>query len=295
MIENILQAVGNTPLMRLKSAENHYSLKSALYAKLEFLEPFSVKDRVAVALLNSANVHAGDRVIEPTSGNTGIGLAMACAALGVRLTVVMPENMTQERIKLMRHLGADVRLTPASLGMAGAVAEAYSLAEALDASVLGQFDNKANAQAHYETTGAEIYAELDGKVDIFVSAVGTGGTFSGTARYLKEKNPAVKAYAVEPSASAVLSGGQKGAHKIPGIGAGFVPDNFDRSLCDGIITVTDEDAMKYCKEIALISGVAPGISSGAALCGAVQLAKKTEGKNIVTVFPDTIERYLSVI
>lgn len=295
LCNSILETIGNTPLLKLNNLGVELGLKSSVYAKLESFNPFSVKDRPALAMLDGTGAKSGDVVIEPTSGNTGIGLAMVCSARGIRLIAVMPDNMSVERIKLMKHLGAEVKLTPAREGMDGAVAEAYALADSLEAPVVGQFQNADNPKAHYNTTAPEIYSDLDGKVDIFVAGVGTGGTFSGIAKYLKEQNPKILAYAVEPIESAVLSGEKRGSHGISGIGAGFVPQNFNRDLCDGIIKISTQDAYSYARLCARVEGVACGISGGAALKAAIDLAQNNADKNIVTVFPDNIERYLSVL
>lgn len=294
-IDSILEAVGNTPLLRLKRFCAAVGLPDNIYAKLEMFNPYSVKDRAAVSMLDGASERGKlECVVEATSGNTGIGLCMACAARGIPITVVMPENATEERKKIMALLGATLVLTDKSEGMAGANRRAKEIAESTRGAIMcSQFDNPFNPKAH-KKTAEEILADTDGKVDIFVSAVGTGGTFSGVTRVLKAKNADLKAFAVEPSASAVLSGGKAGAHKIPGIGAGFVPDNFDRSLCDGIITVSDDDALETSKLLAKTEGVLAGISSGAALFACAELAKKYADKRIVTVFPDSFERYFSM-
>lgn len=292
LINNITEAIGNTPIIKLNHLAHEFALKGEVYAKLEMFNPFSVKDRPALEMLDRSGAQAGDVVIEPTSGNTGIGLACVCAARGIRLIAVMPDNMTAERVRIMRLLGAEVDLTPAKLGMEGAVAHAYALADNIEAPVIGQFENSANPEAHYKTTAPEIERDI-GLPDAFIAGVGTGGTFSGVARYFKEKSEAFKAFAVEPCESAVLSGEARGAHGIAGIGAGFVPKNFDKTLCDGIIKVKSAEAVEYAKLCAKLEGVAPGISGGAALKAAIDYAKVNSGK-VVIVFPDSIDRYLSL-
>ena len=297
--ENISYAVGKTPLVRYHGGLNGKAAK--IYAKMEFFNPTSsIKDRIAVGMIEAAEkagkLKPGDLIIEPTSGNTGLGLAMAAAAKGYKLIITMPESMSQERRDLLRHLGAEIVLTPALEGMGGAIAKADELVkEYKNAFMPQQFKNPANVQVHYNTTGPEIWNDLDGKVDIFVAGVGTGGTLTGVGTFLKKKNPAVKIVAVEPETSPVLSGGKSGKHGIQGIGAGFVPDILETGLIDEIIAVSDYDAIKYAKEAAGKEGILCGISAGAAACAAVTLAKRKEnqGKTIVTVFPDTAERYLS--
>jgi cysteine synthase A len=297
--EDISHAVGKTPLVRYRDGLSDKAAK--IYVKMEFFNPTSsIKDRIAVGMIEAAEkagkLKPGALIIEPTSGNTGLGLAMTAAAKGYKLIITMPESMSQERRDLLRHLGAEIVLTPAVGGMGGAIEKADELVkEHKDAFMPQQFKNPANVQVHYETTGPEIWNDLDGKVDIFVAGVGTGGTLTGVGTFLKEKNPAVKIVAVEPENSPVLSGGQSGKHGIQGIGAGFVPEIIDREIIDEVIAVSDEDAMKYAKEAAGKEGILCGISAGAAACAAVTLAKRkeNEGKAIVTVFPDTAERYLS--
>ena len=297
--ENISYAVGKTPLVRYHGGLNGKAAK--IYAKMEFFNPTSsIKDRIAVGMIEAAEkagkLKPGDLIIEPTSGNTGLGLAMAAAAKGYKLIITMPESMSQERRDLLRHLGAEIVLTPALEGMGGAIAKADELVkEYKNAFMPQQFKNPANVQVHYKTTGPEIWNDLDGKVDVFVAGVGTGGTLTGVGTFLKKKNPAVKIVAVEPETSAVLAGGKSGKHGIQGIGAGFVPDILETGLIDEIIAVSDYDAIKYAKEAAGKEGILCGISAGAAACAAVTLAKRKEnqGKTIVTVFPDTAERYLS--
>ncbi len=295
-IDSIAEAVGNTPILRLSRYCKASGVSANIYAKLEMFNPYSVKDRAALSMLDGA-ISRGEvgAVVESTSGNTGIGLCMACAARGIPITIVMPENVTEERKKIMTLLGATVVLTDKREGMAGANRRAEEIKNSIENAVMcSQFDNPDNPKAHIKTA-REIMDDMNGNIDIFVSAVGTGGTFSGIARALKAENPRVKAYAVEPSRSAVLSGGAAGVHRIPGIGAGFVPENFDGSLCDGVITVSDEDALNASRLLAKKEGLLAGISSGAALCACVELAKKHKDKNIVTVFPDSLERYLSVV
>ena len=295
------QLIGKTPLLELTKTEKKFDLKAKIFAKLEYFNPAgSVKDRIAKAMIDDAEktgkLHKGSVIIEPTSGNTGIGLAAVAAARGYRIIIVMPETMSQERRTLMKAYGAELVLTEGAKGMKGAIAKADELAKEIhDSFIPGQFVNPVNPQAHFETTGPEIYEDTDGKVDIFVAGVGTGGTVSGVGKFLKSKNPDVKVVAVEPATSAVLSTGVAGAHKIQGIGAGFVPDTLDTSIYDEIIAVKNEDAFEYGALIGKTEGVLVGISSGAALTAAVELAKRPEnaGKNIVVLFPDTGDRYLS--
>ena len=293
--------IGNTPLLELCNIEKKYNLKAKLYAKLEYLNPAgSVKDRVALHMLNTAEqegkINAGTVIIEPTSGNTGIGLASVAAARGYTAMIVMPDTMSVERINIMRAYGATVVLTDGKKGMAGAIEKARELAkENKNSFIPDQFANPANAEAHILTTGPEIWRDTEGMLDFFVSAVGTGGTITGTGRYLKSQNENIKVIAVEPSSSAVLSGKSAGAHKIQGIGAGFVPDVLDTTVYDEIITVSDDDAFAYAREVGKCEGVLVGISSGAALSAAIKIAKReeNEGKEIVVLFPDTGDRYLS--
>ena len=295
------QLIGKTPLLELTHIEKAHDLKAKIVAKLEYFNPAgSVKDRIAKAMIDDAEakglLKAGTVIIEPTSGNTGIGLASVAAARGYRIIIVMPETMSVERRQLMKAYGAELVLTEGAKGMKGAIAKADELAKEIPNSfVAGQFVNPANPKAHYETTGPEIWADTDGKVDFFVAGVGTGGTITGTGKFLKEKNPAVKVVAVEPKTSAVLSTGIAGSHKIQGIGAGFVPDVLDTKIYDEIIPVDNDDAFAVGREMGHREGVLVGISSGAALWAAIELAKRPEnaGKTIVVLLPDTGDRYLS--
>ncbi len=293
--------IGHTPLLELTNIEKSLDLKARIVAKLEYFNPAgSVKDRVALAMINDAEergaLRPGSVIIEPTSGNTGIGLAAVAAARGYRTIIVMPDTMSVERRRLMAAYGAELVLTDGKLGMKGAIARADELAAEIPNSFIpGQFVNPANPEAHFKTTGPEIYEDTDGHVDYFVAGVGTGGTITGVGRYLKSKNPDVRIVAVEPATSAVLSTGVAGAHKIQGIGAGFVPDALDTSIYDEIITVEDDDAFAAGRLIGHTAGVLVGISSGAALWAAIKLAQRPEaaGKTIVVLFPDTGDRYLS--
>ena len=295
------QLIGNTPLLELTHLEEAYGLKAAILAKLEYLNPAgSVKDRIAKAMIDDAEqkglLKKGSVIIEPTSGNTGIGLASVAAVRGYRIIIVMPETMSVERRQLMKAYGAELVLTEGAKGMKGAIAKADELAKEIPNSfVPGQFVNPANPKAHFETTGPEIWEDTDGKVDIFVAGVGTGGTITGTGKFLKSKNPNVKVVAVEPKTSAVLSTGVAGPHKIQGIGAGFVPEVLDTKVYDEIIAVDNDDAFKTGKEFDRREGVLVGISSGAAIWAAIELAKRpeNEGKTIVVLLPDTGDRYLS--
>ena len=295
------QLIGNTPLLELTHLEEAYGLKAAILAKLEYLNPAgSVKDRIAKAMIDDAEqqglLKKGSVIIEPTSGNTGIGLASVAAARGYRIIIVMPETMSVERRQLMKAYGAELVLTEGAKGMKGAIAKADELAKEIPNSfVPGQFVNPANPKAHFETTGPEIWKDTDGKVDIFVAGVGTGGTITGTGKFLKSKNPNVKVVAVEPKTSAVLSTGVAGPHKVQGIGAGFVPEVLDTKVYDEIIAVDNDDAFKTGKEFGRREGVLVGISSGAAVWAAIELAKRpeNEGKTIVVLLPDTGDRYLS--
>ena len=296
--ENILETIGGTPLVKIKKMNKG---NAQLLAKVEFFNPGgSVKDRVGAAMVEAAEksgqLKIGGVIIEPTSGNTGIGLAIAAAVKGYKLILVMPDNMSVERRKLAAAYGAQIELTPAALGMKGAIARAEELNSNIPGSIIPlQFDNPANPLAHYNSTAIEIWNDTDGKIDAFVAGVGTGGTLTGVARYLKEKNPGVKIFAVEPDASAVLSGGKAGAHKLQGIGAGFVPKVLDTALIDEVITVAAEDAGNAAVSSAKEEGILIGISGGAALFAALQVAEREEfaGKNIVVLLPDTGERYLS--
>ena len=295
------QLIGKTPLLELTHIEKELGLKAKVVAKLEYFNPAgSVKDRIAKAMIDDAEssgkLKAGATIIEPTSGNTGIGLAAVAAARGYRIIIVMPETMSVERRQLMKAYGAELVLTEGAKGMKGAIAKAEELAKEIPNSFIpGQFTNPANPKAHFETTGPEIFADTDGAVDIFVAGVGTGGTVTGVGEYLKSKKPAVKVVAVEPASSAVLSTGVAGAHKIQGIGAGFVPDVLNTKVYDEIITVTNEDAFATGKLVGKKEGVLVGISSGAAVWAGVELAKRpeNEGKTIVVLLPDTGDRYLS--
>jgi len=295
------QLIGNTPLLKLTHIEQTEGLEARLFAKLEYLNPAgSVKDRIAKAMLLDAEekglLKPGSIIIEPTSGNTGIGLAAVAAARGYRAIIVMPETMSIERRRMMRAYGAELVLTPGSEGMKGAIAKANELQKEIPNAIIpGQFQNPANPKAHYDSTGPEIFRDTDGRVDVFVAGVGTGGTITGVGRYLKEQNPNVKIVAVEPASSPVLSGGIPGAHKIQGIGAGFVPDVLDTAVYDEIIPVENEDAFAAARRIGTLEGVAVGISAGAAAHAAILLAKRPEnvGKNIVVLFPDGGDRYLS--
>ena len=295
------QLIGNTPLVELTHIEKEFDLKARLIAKLELFNPAgSVKDRVALAMINDAEkrgvLNKDSVIIEPTSGNTGIGLASVAAARGYKLIIVMPDSMSVERRQIMKSYGAQLVLSPGAKGMPGAIELANQLAASTPNSfIAGQFVNPANVMAHYTTTGPEIYSATDGKVDIFVAGVGTGGTITGTGKYLKEQNSKIKVVAVEPATSPVLSKGVKGPHGIQGIGAGFVPDILDTGIYDEIIPVKDEDAFTYGRLMGKKEGVLVGISSGAALAAAVELAKREEnaGKQIVVLMPDTGDRYLS--
>ena len=295
------QLIGHTPLLELTHLEKKYGLKARLLGKLEYLNPAgSVKDRIARTMIDDAEAKGllkpGSVIIEPTSGNTGIGLASVAAARGYRVIIVMPETMSVERRQLMKAYGAELVLTEGSKGMSGAIAKAEELAREIPGGfVPGQFVNAANPKAHFETTGPEIYEDTDGKVDYFVAGVGTGGTITGVGQYLKSRNPEVKVVAVEPKSSAVLSTGVAGAHKIQGIGAGFVPQVLDTKVYDEIIPVENDDAFALGKEMGRSEGVLVGISSGAALWAAIEIAKRpgSEGKTIVVLLPDTGDRYLS--
>ena len=295
--------IGNTPLLKLEKYAEANQLGANLIAKVEFFNPGgSVKDRIALAMIEDAEqrglLKPGATIIEPTSGNTGVGLALVSAVKGYKLILTMPETMSVERRNLVKAYGATVKLTPGAEGMAGAIKAAEALRDATPGAViLQQFENAANPLKHYDTTGKEIWAQTEGKVDIFVAGVGTGGTVSGVAKRLKENKPEVKVVAVEPASSPVLSGGKPGPHKIQGIGAGFVPKTFDASLIDEVLPVDNDDAIRTGRLIAQQEGLLVGISSGAALYAATQIAKRPEnaGKNIVVLLPDTGERYLSTV
>jgi len=298
---SFLDLVGNTPIVRVNNLIKKDELKADVLAKLEYFNPAgSVKDRIAKEMildaLEKGLINENTTLIEPTSGNTGIGLSAVATALNLKIIITMPETMSVERRNLMKAYGAELVLTPGSEGMKGAIAKAKELASQIENSFIpGQFENPANPTAHYKTTGPEIYEQTEGKVDIFVAGVGTGGTISGIGKYLKEKNPEVKVVAVEPASSPVLSTGKGGAHKIQGIGAGFVPETLDTKIYDEIITVENEDAFATGKEMAKTEGILVGISSGAALYAAKELAKREEnaGKTIVVLLPDGGDRYLS--
>ena len=298
---SFLDLVGNTPIVRVNNLIKKDELKADVLAKLEYFNPAgSVKDRIAKEMildaLEKGLINENTTLIEPTSGNTGIGLSAVATALNLKIIITMPETMSVERRNLMKAYGAELVLTPGSEGMKGAIAKAKELASQIENSFIpGQFENPANPTAHYKTTGPEIYRQTEGKVDIFVAGVGTGGTISGIGKYLKEKNPEVKVVAVEPESSPVLSTGKGGAHKIQGIGAGFVPETLDTKIYDEIITVENEDAFATGKEMAKTEGILVGISSGAALYAAKELAKREEnaGKTIVVLLPDGGDRYLS--
>ena len=293
--ENLIETIGNTPLVRI----NKLSDSNNLYAKVEFFNPAgSVKDRVGFAMIEAAEkqglINKDTTIIEPTSGNTGIGLALVCAIRGYKLLLTMPETMSVERRKLLAAYGAELVLTEGAKGMKGAIEKAEELHNEIKNSFIPQqFKNPANPQKHYDTTAREIWNDTDGKVDIFVAGVGTGGTVSGVGKYLKEQNPNVKIVAVEPLSSPVLSGGQAGTHKIQGIGAGFVPDTFNRNVVDEIITVSNDDAMETSRKSAKKEGLLIGISSGASLFAGIKLANENPDKTVVVLLPDTGERYLS--
>ena len=301
LVKNVTDLIGNTPLMELTNIEEKYALKAKIFAKIEYFNPAgSVKDRIALQMIldaeESGKIKKGATIIEPTSGNTGIGLASIGTARGYRVIIVMPESMSLERRKLVKAYGAELVLTEAALGMKGAIAKANELLNEIEGSIiLGQFDNPSNPKVHYLTTGPEIFKDLNGKVDAFVSGVGTGGTISGVGKYLKEQNKKTKVFAVEPASSAVLSGEKPGPHMIQGIGAGFVPNTLNTEIYDEIIKVANEDAIEFGKMISRTEGILVGISSGAALFAGVQLAqrKEFEGKNIVVLLPDNGDRYLT--
>lgn len=295
------QLIGKTPLLELKHIEENFGLKAKIIAKLEYFNPAgSVKDRIAKAMIEEAEktgkLRAGSVIIEPTSGNTGIGLASVAAARGYRIIIVMPETMSVERRQLMKAYGAELVLTEGAKGMKGAIEKAEEMAKQIPNSFIpGQFVNPANPKAHFEHTGPEIYEDIDGKIDIFVAGVGTGGTVTGAGEYLKSKNPGIKIVAVEPSSSAVLSTGIAGTHKIQGIGAGFVPEVLNTHIYDEIITISNEESFETGRLIGQSEGILVGISSGAAVCAAIKLAKQPENehKTIVVLLPDSADRYLS--
>lgn len=297
--KNISELIGNTPILELPNIKKARNLNCNIFAKLEYFNPAgSVKDRVALNMIIDAEekgiLKKNSVIIEPTSGNTGIGLSMVALSKGYRAVIVMPDTMSVERRKLISAYGAEVLLTDGKLGMQGAIDKAEEIAKNTENSfIAGQFTNPANSDAHYKTTAPEIYKDMDGKIDYFVAGVGTGGTITGVAKYLKEKNPDIKIIGVEPLSSPVLSGGEKGPHAIQGIGAGFVPDVLDISLIDEIIKVSDKDAYSVTNELVKKEGILVGISSGAAMCGAIEIAKNNKDKNIVVLLPDTGTRYLS--
>ncbi len=301
LFKNASELIGNTPLVELTNIEKQYSLKAKLYAKVEYFNPTgSVKDRIALSMINDAFnkglINENSVLIEPTSGNTGIGIAALCAMKNIKCILVMPESMSIERRKLLSIYGAKLVLTEAKEGMGGSIKKAKELEKTIpNAVILGQFDNEANPRIHYLTTGKEIYNDLNGKVDLFVAGIGTGGTISGTGKYLKEKIKGVKIIGVEPLSSPVISQNKKGSHKIQGIGAGFIPSTLDLSIIDKVETCSDEDAFTFARIVPSIEGMLVGISSGASLKVAIDYAKKEENtnKNIVVLFPDSGDRYLS--
>lgn len=301
--QSLTELVGNTPLLSLNKFSAKQGLDKSIIAKVEFFNPGgSVKDRIALAMIEDAEAKGilkpGATIIEPTSGNTGVGLALVSAVKGYHLILTMPETMSVERRNLVKAYGAEVRLTSGREGMAGAIRAAEELRASIPGSViLQQFENPANPAKHYATTGPEIWAQTEGKIDIFVAGIGTGGTISGIAKYLKEKNPAIKVYGVEPATSAVLNGKPSGPHKIQGIGAGFVPRTFNADVVDEVLMIDNDDAIRTGRELAQQEGLLVGISSGAAAFGAALVAKRPEnkGKTIVTLLPDTGERYLSTV
>ncbi|MBQ8735545.1 MAG: cysteine synthase A [Bacteroidaceae bacterium] len=299
--DTITELIGNTPLLRVNNYAAAEKLGCAPLAKLEYFNPAgSVKDRAALYMVLDAErrgvLKPGATIVEPTSGNTGVGLAFVCSTRGYKLLLTMPETMSRERMSLLKAYGAQLVLTPGADGMAGSIAKAQELCDTIEgAIILQQFENKANPEAHYCTTAEEIWRDTDGAVDVFVACVGTGGTISGTAKRLKELNPAIKVVGVEPASSPVLTGGEKGAHKIQGIGAGFVPAIYDATVVDEVVRVTDEDAMRAAKQLAATEGVLVGFSSGAALSAAADVIRRGgyEKKNVVVLLPDGGERYLS--
>lgn len=299
--QNIAELIGNTPLLELRGMEKKYQLKARLLAKLEYLNPSgSVKDRAALGMLKDALekglIAPGATIVEPTSGNTGIGLAALAASEGFHLILTMPETMSVERRNILKAYGAEIVLTDGTQGMAGAIEKAKELVEQIPGSFLpGQFENPANARVHFETTGPELWRDTDGNIDVFVSAVGSGGTITGTGQYLRQQKPEIRIIAVEPETSPVLSGGAAGAHKIQGIGAGFVPEVLDTEIFDEIMTVDNEEPFAMARELAKTEGILVGISSGAALYAAVQAAARpeNEGKTVVVLLPDSADRYYS--
>ena len=299
IVKSIDRLIGHTPMLDAANIASDLGLRSRLLLKLGYLNPTgSVKDRAALYMIEDAEMtgrlRGGGTLIEPTSGNTGIGLASIGASRGYRVIIVMPDSMSEERRRLMKAYGAELVLTPGNDGMAGAIRKAEELSASIPGSIIcGQFSNPANAEAHYDTTGPEIWNDTDGTVDVLVSAVGSGGTITGAGRYLKERNSRIEIVAVEPEASPVLSGGKPGRHRIQGIGAGFVPDVLDRSVISSIETVSDEEAMETARYAARTEGVLVGISSGAALAAAIRKARETDGRTVVAVMPDSGDRYLS--
>lgn len=299
--QNIAELIGNTPLLELRGMEKKYQLKARLLAKLEYMNPSgSVKDRAALGMLKDALekglIAPGATIVEPTSGNTGIGLAALAASEGFHLILTMPETMSVERRNILKAYGAEIVLTDGTQGMAGAIEKAKELVEQIPGSFLpGQFENPANARAHFETTGPELWRDTDGNIDVFVSAVGSGGTITGTGQYLRQQKPEIRIIAVEPETSPVLSGGAAGAHKIQGIGAGFVPEVLDTEIFDEIMPVDNEEPFAMARELAKTEGILVGISSGAALYAAVQAAARpeNEGKTVVVLLPDSADRYYS--
>jgi len=301
LYNSLSQAVGNTPMLLLNNSKNKYGFGGNVFAKLEYFNPAgSVKDRVALNMIETAEqngtLKSGGTVIEPTSGNTGIGIAAICAAKGYNAILVMPETMSVERRKLIASYGAKVVLTDGKKGMNGSIEKAEELNREIENSIIaGQFYNPANPEAHYKTTAPEIWGDLNGRVDAVVCGIGSGGTITGIGRYLKEKNSDIKIIGVEPLSSPFITTGKSGAHKIQGIGAGFIPENYDASVCDEVITVADNDAISYAQQLSANEGLSVGISSGAAFCAAIQVANREEmrGKNIVVILPDGGSRYLS--
>jgi len=297
--KSVLELIGNTPLLELNNIKRKYNLKSNIYAKLESYNPIgSIKDRIAYQMIVDAEekeiLKEGATIIEPTSGNTGIALAAIGKIRGYRVIIIMPSSMSIERQKMIKAYGGEVVLTDASLGMKGSIDKANELLKEIPNSlILGQFTNSSNPKVHFLTTGKEIYEDLDGKIDLFVCGIGTGGTISGVGEYLKNKIPNIKIIGVEPHSSPLLSKGFSGTHKIQGIGANFIPNTLDTNIYDEIIKVKDEDAFEYARKVALSDGILVGISSGAALCAASEIAKREKNKKIVVILPDTGERYLS--